>query len=186
MKVPNKTGILTVQGFPPREVTLPGRMSSSTRNLDFSSPHPYLLLLRALNAWFDYLHSYKVWPEWTHHIKEIAKGSPHGGALLSARLVLLPGCCDVSRYDPDCVQCKCNCLITSPELYGDLPEDLLEKAKMFIFNQIALSMDSCDSILEVKSDIARTNAKRKHEKAQLGDDCRGLALRKSSNVKAES
>ena len=154
LKVPSKAGMLKVQGFPSRRVTLPGRRRSSTKSLDFSAPHPFLLVLRAMNAWCDFLHFYQAWPEWTKHIQRIAK-SLHKDEILSTRLVILPGCCDVSSYEPDCILCKCNCLITSPELYCDLPEDLLEKAKMFTFRQIALSMASCDAILELKSVLSR-------------------------------
>ena len=102
LQVPNKAGILKVQGFPSCKVTLPGRRNSSTRNLDFSAPHPFLLVLRGMNAWCDYLHRYQAWPEWTQHIQRIAKRLPDGDELLRARLVILPGCCDVSRYEPDC------------------------------------------------------------------------------------
>ncbi len=159
-----KAGMLKVQGFSSRKVTQPGRRKSSTRNLDFSAPHPFLLVLRAMNAWCDYLHLYQVWSEWTQHIQRITKGLSDGDELLRARLVILPGCCDVSRYEPDCIMCKCNCLITSPELYLDLPENLLEKAKMFIFRQRALSMDSCDAILQVKPVDSRIPAEKKRKK----------------------
>jgi hypothetical protein len=164
LKVPGKHGLLKVQKFPSRSVTLPGRNKKATRNLDFSAPHPFLLVLRGMNAWCDYLHLHKAWPKWTEHIQKIAKKERGGNELIRARLVILPGCCDVSRYEPDCILCKCNCLITSSEMYWDLADSLLEKAKMFIFAQIPLSMDSCDAILEIKSAVSRmtpTEMKRK-------------------------
>jgi hypothetical protein len=163
LKVPSKAGMLKIQGFPSRRVTLPGRRRSSTKSLDFSAPHPFLLVLRAMNAWCDFLHFYQAWPEWTKHIQR--ESLLRKDDILRTRLVILPGCCDVSRYEPDCILCKCNCLITSPELYCDLPEDLLEKAKMFTLRQIALSMDSCDAILELKSVVSRpAQTKRKQSR----------------------
>jgi hypothetical protein len=121
-------------------MNLHGQRKSYTTDLDFCLPHPFLLVLRARNAWCYCLYQYQAWPLWTKHIQQTAKRQQDGDALIRARLVILPGCCDVSRYQPYCVLCKCNCLITSPKMYYDLPGDLLQQAKMFILEQIEMSM----------------------------------------------
>jgi hypothetical protein len=165
-----KTKFLKVQIFPARRILSPRlsrkRALRSTASIgsdgslgDFSAPHPFLLLLRATNAWLDYLHANDMWFEWSTYLQnrlaEDKRLQKRRKPMDKARLVLLPSCCDFSVYEPDCIICKTEQLIAWPEVYPDLTDDLLYLAKMFVFTQATLTEEQCKQILMLKADPRR-------------------------------
>jgi hypothetical protein len=159
LQLPKRAGLVKVQYFPARPVVTPRtrqseprpRRSSST--LDFSSPHTFLLVLRALNCWFDWIHLKKIWPDWNtyfdrclHRIKNVKMRN----ALRKARLVILPSCCDLNALDPDCVLCKCHILLNRPDAYPEIPCDLFEAAQMLVHGQVEPSWSDCQEILHLR------------------------------------
>ena len=68
-----------------------------------------------------------------------------------ARLVLLPSCCDISMYEPDCVICKSHVVIGSPEAFSSLSEYLLRVANMFVHTQATLTEGQARALLELRA-----------------------------------
>jgi hypothetical protein len=88
-------------------------------------PHPFLLFLRSLNAWFNALHSSGGWPEWSAYLAR------QGAVTISGRarrlgpadpLVLLPSCRDMDIDSCSCLMCKAADAYGRPELYPVLPD----------------------------------------------------------------
>jgi len=161
---------LKVQAFPARRIMSPRlgrrkRSASSTNSIgpgeslsDFSAPHPFFLLLRAINSWLDYLHANNMWIEWSSYVENsMAKDSrlqvkKRKKSMGKARLVLLPSCCDVSMYEPDCIVCKTELLIRRPEVFPGLTDHLLDLANMFVFTQATLTEEQYRQILMLRAD----------------------------------
>ena len=153
---------LKVQTFPARQINFPDQGQSRARrassvdsvDLKFSVPHPFFLLLRAINAWLDLLHVGSKWLEWSSYFQIcMAKDRRFRGRkdMHKARLVLLPSCCDISMYEPDCVICKSHVVIGSPEAFSGLSEYLLRVAKMFVHTQATLTEGQAHGLLELRA-----------------------------------
>ena len=93
-------------------------------------PHPFLLFLRALNAWFNCLHSRRSWPDWNayleNELKKNRKVEIKGEwRKLSSKgtLVLLPSCRDMDMDTCTCMLCKAADVFDNPELYPVVSDD---------------------------------------------------------------
>ena len=158
LQLPKRAGLVKVQHFPRLDVMTPKtsrdqvrrRRSSST--LHFSSPHTFLLVLRALNCCFDWIHLNRIWPDWNKHFDRnlLRKTKREQEALQVARLVLLPSCCDVNALKPDCVICKCHILLNRPDAYPEVPYSLIEAAQMLVYRQVEPCCPDCEGILQLE------------------------------------
>ena len=179
---PCKNKLLKVQVFPARHIMSPHlarrnrkRSASSTVSIDsddilgdLPAPHPFFLLLRATNAWLDYLNVNNKWLEWSSFVKNCMANDgrldDRRTSMDKARLALLPSCCDVSMYEPDCILCKAEVLIRRPEVFPGLTNHMLDRANMFVFTQATLTEEECERILMLRADprlCCRRGARRK-------------------------
>jgi hypothetical protein len=89
-------------------------------------PHPFLLFLRALNAWFNCLHLFKTWPDWnTYFAREhsVTIDGVRRKIPSACPLVLLPSCRDMDMDSCTCMLCKSADVVYSPELYPVVSSD---------------------------------------------------------------
>jgi hypothetical protein len=89
-------------------------------------PHPFLLFLRALNAWFNCLHLCRTWPDWnTCFDKEPSEIIDGRRRKIShtCPLILLPSCRDMDMASCTCMLCKSADVVENAELYPVVSDD---------------------------------------------------------------
>lgn len=94
-------------------------------------PHPFLLFLRSLNAWFNFLHSSGKWPAWNEFLKEAAAatvGKTTRKLSSNDPLVILPSCRDMEMDSCTCLRCKAADLMENPQLYPAMPDEVWQAA----------------------------------------------------------
>ena len=95
-------------------------------------PHPFLLFLRSLNAWFNYLHLSGIWQEWNQYLATQPKkaiGKSRKRKLVNTDpLVILPSCRDMDIDSCRCVQCKAADVCENAELYSTIPDEVWQAA----------------------------------------------------------
>ena len=108
------------------------RGATQEQHVDAVLPHPFLLFLRTLNAWFNYLHKSEKWPEWKSYLNDQALpiGTPPLKRKLTSNdpLVILPSCCDMDIDSCTCVLCKAADVCENAELYPALPDGVWQAA----------------------------------------------------------
>ena len=115
--------------FPTFEEGAPARSGPAQEKLT-ALPHPFLLFLRALNAWFNCLHSCGTWPDWNAYLanelannREVEIKGVRRKLSSKGTLVLLPSCRDMDMDTCTCMLCKAADVFDNPELYPVVSDD---------------------------------------------------------------
>ena len=115
---------------------------------DFGNPHPFVLALKAINSWFNFLHRSNQMPEWVAFYSKIAKLSK----LLrkGTPVVSMLACRDHAGGLQSCLLCKCNEMFTAPFRFVDLDSDILELARAYLDGVESLDDTEVDQLEKVK------------------------------------
>jgi hypothetical protein len=115
---------------------------------DFGNPHPFVLVLKSINAWFNSLHRSNQMPEWVQFYSKNAKlakllrnGTP---------VVSLLACRDHAGGLQSCLLCKCNEMLTAPSRFVDLDSDILELARAYLDGFESLDDTEVDQLEKVR------------------------------------
>jgi hypothetical protein len=83
-------------------------------------PHPFLLFLKALNAWFNCLHLCRTWPDWNTYFDKERSTTIEGTRRRISHacpLILLPSCRDMDMASCACMLCKSADVVEDVEVY---------------------------------------------------------------------
>ena len=103
------------------EIEYPNRRGRSHHR---SCPHPFLLVLRSFNSYFNMLDAMHSWTAWEQHLAE-----PSREVLRQTPLVLFPSCRDCNLHAPDCLYCMARSIYLEPEAYPGLSDAEYEAAQ---------------------------------------------------------
>ena len=129
-----------------------GQAGGDSRN---SLPHPFLLFLRSLNAWCNFLHTQHKWSAWNEHLQKLEPvhiGTRSCTLDSKVPLVLLLSCRDVEIDGGDCIYCKAADVCENPSLYSGLSDDLLQAAQAILQHSKSVTDEEAEKILGLKRD----------------------------------
>ena len=135
---------LNFKGTP---ITLPGQSvhHGGQQARARSCPHPFLVILRSINAFYNMLHRLQLWPAWADRL---AAARPE---LQQEALVLLPSCVDCSPREPDCLCCKAAVIRAAPQRYPGLSERTYEAAADVLYMVRVIDEEEARLILEARA-----------------------------------
>jgi len=143
-------------------------------------PHPFLLFLRSLNAWFNFLHSNEHWGAWSAHFKEnqlCTLGGRERTLCYADPLVILPSCRDINKDCCSCILCKAADVSENEHLYPDLSSELREAVFAVLYQAGPVSDEEKLQILQLRRGSADDSASADGESGQrAGDEIDKVAL----------
>ena len=115
---------------------------------DFGNSHPFVLALKAINSWFNFLHQSNQMPEWVEYYiknatlaKLLRKGTP---------VVSMLTCRDHAGGLQSCLLCKYNEMLTAPFRFVDLDSDIIELARAYLDGVESLDDTEVDRLEKVR------------------------------------
>uniref|UniRef100_A0A7S0LUN2 Uncharacterized protein n=1 Tax=Cryptomonas curvata TaxID=233186 RepID=A0A7S0LUN2_9CRYP len=122
-----------------------------------SCPHPFLLVLRSLNSYFNMLDAMHQWSAWEQHLARLDEPSLERERLLQAPLVLFPSCRDCDPHAPDCLYCMAKNICSDPEAYPGLSDAEYDAAQA-VLKRAQVAEDDVDLVEGVRSRAAASHA----------------------------
>ncbi len=119
-------------------------------------PHPFLLFLRSLNAWFNFLHSGGRWPDWSAHLEKqgrVKVGDKSRTLCPTDTLVILPSCRDIDKDCCSCILCKAADVSENEHLYTDMSTEVREAVFAVMFQTGPVTEEEILQILRLRRSI---------------------------------
>jgi hypothetical protein len=142
-------------------------------------PHPFLLFLRSLNAWFNFLHSYEHWGAWSAHLKkeeQCTVGNKTRTLCSADTLVILPSCRDIDKDCCSCILCKAADVSDNEHLYPDLSSELREAVFAVLYQAGPVSDEEKMQILQLRRGSADSTSADGESGQRAGDEIDKVAL----------